>query len=156
MQGAPTVIDYLNFLLGGELAARDQYFIHARMYEEWGYTRLYERIHHEMQDETGHASALIARILLLGGKPKMQTMQLSIGADVPAMLRCDLDVELRVQAELKKGIALCEEKQDFVSRNMLLIQLKDTEEDHAHWLQKQLGLIASIGLPNYLQSQARA
>ena len=155
MQGDPAVIDYLNFLLGGELAARDQYFIHARMYEEWGYARLYERIHHEMQDETEHASALIARILLLGGKPHMQVASLSIGADVASMLRCDLDVELRVQTELKKGIALCEARQDFVSRNMLLAQLKDTEEDHAHWLQKQLGLITQIGLGNYLQSQAQ-
>jgi bacterioferritin len=156
MQGDPAVIDYLNFLLGGELAARDQYFIHARMYEEWGYTRLYERIHHEMEDETGHANALIARILLLGGTPHMQVAQLNIGSDVPAMLHCDLEVELRVQTELKKGIALCEAKHDFVTRNMLLAQLKDTEEDHAHWLQKQLGLINGIGLANYLQSQARA
>ena len=155
MQGDPSVLDYLNFLLAGELAARDQYFIHARLYEEWGYTRLYERIHHEMQDETDHASAIIARILLLGGKPQMQVGQLNMGHDVPSMLQADLDVELRVQGELKKGIALCEEKHDFVTRNLLLAQLKDTEEDHAHWLQKQLGLISQIGLPNYLQSQTQ-
>lgn len=155
MQGDREVIDYLNFLLAGELAARDQYFIHARMYEEWGYSRLFERIHHEMQDETEHASSLIARILLLGGKPNMQVGSISVGEDVPSMLRGDLDVELRVQRELKKGIALCEAKQDFVTRNLLLAQLKDTEEDHAHWLQKQLGLIDSLGLANYLQSQAR-
>ena len=156
MQGNAAVIDYLNFLLAGELAARDQYFIHARMYEEWGYTRLYERIYHEMQDETEHASALIARILLLGGKPKMQTAAISVGEDVPSMLQSDLAVELRVQGELKKGIVLCEAHQDFVSRNLLLSQLKDTEEDHAHWLQKQLGLIAQIGLQNYLQNQSPA
>jgi bacterioferritin len=155
MQGEPSVIDYLNFLLAGELGARDQYFIHARMYEEWGYGRLFERIHHEMHDETEHANSIIARILLLGGKPQMQVAALNIGADVPTMLQADLDVELRVQTELKKGIALCEEKRDFVTRNLLLAQLKDTEEDHAHWLQKQLGLIAQIGLANYLQSQAQ-
>ncbi len=154
MQGDTEVIQYLNFLLAGELAARDQYFIHARMYEDWGYTRLYERIFHEMEDESGHANSLISRILFLGGKPHMQVAELHIGHDVPAMLRCDLDVELRVQGELKKGIALCEAKQDFVSRNLLLAQLKDTEEDHAHWLRQQLGLIEQLGLPNYLQSQA--
>ncbi len=155
MQGDAAVLDYLNFLLGGELAARDQYFIHARMYEEWGYGRLFTRIHHEMQDETEHANNIIARILLLGGKPQMQVGALQLGSDVPSMLQADLDVELRVQGELKKGIALCEEKRDFVTRNLLLAQLKDTEEDHAHWLQKQIGLIAQIGLPNYLQSQAQ-
>ena len=109
-----------------------------------------------MQDETDHASAIIARILLLGGKPQMQVGQLNMGHDVPSMLQADLDVELRVQGELKKGIALCEEKHDFVTRNLLLAQLKDTEEDHAHWLQKQLGLIAQIGLQNYLQNQSPA
>ncbi len=155
MQGETAVLDYLNFLLAGELAARDQYFIHARMYDEWGYSRLFERIYHEMQDETQHANNIIARILLLGGKPQMQVAALHIGHDVPSMLQADLDVELRVQGELKKGIVLCEEKRDFVTRNLLLEQLKDTEEDHAHWLQKQLGLITQIGLPNYLQSQAQ-
>lgn len=154
MQGDAAVLDYLNFLLAGELAARDQYFIHARMYDEWGYAKLYTRIFHEMGDETGHASALIARILFLGGKPQMQTAALHLGHDVPSMLQADLDVELRVQGELKKGIALCEEKRDFVTRNMLLAQLKDTEEDHAHWLQQQLGHIQALGLANYLQSQA--
>jgi bacterioferritin len=84
----------------------------------------------------------------------MQVSALHIGHDVPSMLQADLDVELRVQGELKKGIALCEEKRDFVTRNLLLAQLKDTEEDHAHWLQKQLGLISKIGLGNYLQNQA--
>ena len=125
------------------------------MYDEWGYSRLFERIYHEMQDETQHANNIIARILLLGGKPQMQVAALHIGHDVPSMLQADLDVELRVQGELKKGIVLCEEKHDFVTRNLLLAQLKDTEEDHAHWLQKQLGLITQIGLPNYLQSQAQ-
>ena len=109
MQGETAFLDYLNFLLAGELAARDQYFIHARMYDEWGYSRLFERIYHEMQDETQHANNIIARILLLGGKPQMQVAALDIGHDVPSMLQADLDVELRVQGELKKGIVLCEE-----------------------------------------------
>lgn len=153
MQGNPDVIDYLNTLLGGELAARDQYFIHARMYDEMGYGKLYARIFHEMEDETQHASALIERILLLEGTPDMQVASISIGKTVPEMLQADLDIELKTRDALKKGIALCEEKQDFVSREMLVAQLKDTEEDHAHWLEQQLRLIEMVGLQNYLQSQ---
>ena len=153
MKGNPEVIAYLNQLLAGELAARDQYFIHSRMYHEWGYSRLHARIAHEMEDETGHASALIERILMLEGTPAMVPSALKIGADVPAMLQCDLEVELEVREALKQGIALCEQHQDYVSREMLVEQLKDTEEDHAHWLEQQLWLIQQIGLQNYLQSQ---
>ena len=154
MQGSPAVLSYLNFLLAGELAARDQYFIHSRMFHEWGYGKLHDRIAHEMGDETGHASALIARILMLGGTPAMTPDQLHIGSSVVTMLESDLAVELRVRDDLKKGIALCETEQDYVSRNILVDQLKDTEEDHAHWLEQQLFLIKQVGLPNYLQSQA--
>ena len=154
MQGNTEVVAYLNMLLAGELAARDQYFIHSRMYEDWGYKRLYERIHHEMEDETAHASVLIARILLLGGTPEMKVEPVQVGKDVPGMLKSDLEVELKVRGALKKGIALCEQQQDYVSRNLLLAQLKDTEEDHAHWLEQQLNQIEQIGLQNYLQTQA--
>jgi len=154
MQGSPAVLSYLNFLLAGELAARDQYFIHSRMFHEWGYGKLHDRIAHEMGDETGHASALIARILMLGGTPAMTPDQLHIGSSVVTMLESDLAVEFRVRDDLKKGIALCETEQDYVSRNILVDQLKDTEEDHAHWLEQQLFLIKQFGLPNYLQSQA--
>jgi len=154
MQGSPAVLSYLNFLLAGELAARDQYFIHSRMFHEWGYGKLHDRIAHEMEDETGHASALIARILMLGGTPAMTPEQLHIGSSVVTMLESDLAVEFKVRDDLKKGIALCEPEQDYVSRNILVAQLKDTEEDHAHWLEQQLFLIKQVGLPNYLQSQA--
>jgi bacterioferritin len=154
MQGSPAVLSYFNFLLAGELAARDQYFIHSRMFHEWGYGKLHDRIDHEMADETGHASALIARILMLGGTPAMTPEQLNIGSSVVSMLENDLAVEFKVRADLKKGIALCETEQDYVSRNILVTQLKDTEEDHAHWLEQQLFLIQQVGLPNYLQSQA--
>ena len=112
MEGKKTVLACMNSLLAGELAARDQYFIHSRMYAEWGYTKLYERIAHEMEDETGHASALIERILMLEGTPAMVPTALKIGADVPAMLQCDLEVELEVREALKQGIALCEQHQD--------------------------------------------
>jgi len=154
MQGSPAVLSYLNFLLAGELAARDQYFIHSRMFHEWGYGKLHDRIAHEMGDETGHASALIARILMLGGTPAMTPDQLHIGSSVVTMLESDLAVEFKVRDDLKKGIALCETEQDYVSRKILVDQLKDTEEDHAHWLEQQLFLIKQVGLPNYLQSQA--
>ena len=154
MKGHPEVIAYLNTLVAGELAARDQYFIHSRMYHEWGYDKLYERINHEMDDETQHASALIQRILMLEGMPDMVPEALVLGNDVPSMLQADLEVELRVRDALKKGVALCEQHQDYVSREMLVEQLKDTVEDHAHWLEQQLRLIDQVGLKNYLQSQA--
>lgn len=153
MQGNSDVLDYLNVLLSGELAARDQYFIHARMYDEMGYEKLHARIYHEMEDETGHASQLIERILMLEGKPNMQVGSITIGDDVPNMLKADLAVELKTRDALKKGVALCEEKQDYVTREMLVEQLKDTEEDHAHWLEQQIRLIDMVGLENYLQSQ---
>ena len=153
MKGNKQVIEYLNFLLGGELAARDQYFIHSEMYAEWHYGKLYDRIHHEMEDETLHAQALIRRIMMLGGTPDMTVNDITVGKTVPEMLQADLDLEYQVQKHLKEGITLCEKEHDYVSRDMLVAQLEDTEEDHAHWLEQQLGLIEMIGLPNYLQSQ---
>ena len=123
------------------------------MYAEWGYTKLFDRIGHEMEDETLHAEAFIRRILMLGGIPNMVPAKINVGADVPAMLKADLNTELEVQAALKKGIKLCEEKQDYVTRELLVAQLKDTEEDHAHWLEQQLRLIEMVGIQNYLQSQ---
>ena len=90
MQGHPDVIDYLNTLLTGELAARDQYFIHSRMYEDWGFTELYERINHEMEEEAQHADALMRRILMLEGTPRMRPDDLDVGTTVPDMLAADL------------------------------------------------------------------
>lgn len=153
MNGSQKVIDYLNFLLGGELGARDQYFIHSEMYGEWGYGKLYDRIHHEMEDETSHAQAIIRRILMLGGKPDMTVDEINVGDNVPQMLQLDLNLEYQVQQHLKQGIALCEQEYDYVTRDMLVAQLEDTEEDHAHWLEQQLRLIDMVGLQNYLQSQ---
>lgn len=156
MKGSKKVIEYLNALITGELAARDQYFIHSRMYSEWGFDKLYDRLNHEMEEETQHADAMIRRVLMLEGTPTMSPEALNIGKDVPSMLQADLELELSVRETLKKGIALCEEEHDFVSRDILVAQLKDTEEDHAHWLEKQLHLIKTIGLENYLQSQHSA
>ena len=156
MQGHPEVIACLNALLRGELAARDQYFIHSRQYEDQGFARLYQRIDHEMQEETGHADAILRRILMLEGRPDMRPEAFTPGETVPDMLRKDLDTEYRVRADLREAIALCERHRDYVSRDLLLAQLHDTEEDHAYWLEKQLSLIAQMGLENYLQSQMDA
>ena len=153
MKGKTAVIDYLKTLLKGELAARDQYFAHSRMYQDWGFTRLYERLNHEMTEETEHADALLQRILFLGGVPDMTPDAVRVGKSVPEMLKTDLTLEYQVREALAKGIALCEQHQDYVTREILEKQLHDTEEDHAYWLEIQLGLIDRIGLANYLQSQ---
>jgi bacterioferritin len=154
MQGDKQVITYLNELLAGELTAIDQYFIHSRMYENWGFGKLYERINHEVQDETNHADALIKRILFLEGTPDLSKREpLAVGTNVPEMLKNDLAVEYKVVTDLRKVIAYCESVRDYQTREILEVMLDDTEEDHAHWLEQQLGLIDIIGLPNYLQSQ---
>ena len=153
MKGDKAVIDYMNELLAGELAARDQYFIHSRMYAEWGFNKLFERLNHEMAEETEHAEQFIRRILMLEGTPTMVPTGLNIGSDLISMLKADLNTELEVRDALKKGIRLCEEKQDYVTRDIMVKQLSDTEEDHAHWLEQQLRLIEMMGLENYKQSQ---
>lgn len=154
MQGDKQVITYLNELLAGELTAIDQYFIHSRMYANWGFSKLYERINHEVQDETGHADALIKRILFLEGVPDLSKREpLAVGSNVPEMLKNDLAVEYKVVGDLKKVIAYCESIRDYQTREILTVMLDDTEEDHAHWLEQQLGMIETIGLPNYLQAQ---
>lgn len=146
MKGHPEVVDYLKQLLRGELAARDQYFLHSRRYEDQGLMALYERINHEMQEETEHADALLRRILFLEGDPDMRPAEFSPGKTVVEMLERDLVVEYEVRAALAAGMKLCEDHGDYVSRDMLLKQLQDTEEDHAWWLEQQLGLIKRIGL----------
>lgn len=154
MEGNTQVIARLNTLLAGELTAIDQYFIHSRMYENWGFSKLFERIAHEVQDETAHATALIQRILFLGGIPDLSKREpLNVGKSVPEMLQNDLAVELQVITALREVMSFCEQVQDYVTRDILLVMLKDTEDDHTHWLEQQLGLIERIGLQNYLQSQ---
>lgn len=154
MQGKKVIIDQLNALLAYELAAMDQYFIHSQMYQDWGLNKLYERISHEFDDEKGHATKLIERMLFLEGTPNMVDRDgLIIGTDVPSMLESDLRVEYAVTQALRDTISLCETEQDYVTRDMLLVLLDDTEMDHAYWLEQQLGLIKRLGLSNYLQSQ---
>ncbi|WP_404419887.1 bacterioferritin [Marinospirillum sp.] len=154
MKGNQKVIDALNHLLGGELTAMDQYFIHSEMYADWGLNKLYERIAHEFDDEKQHAKALIERILFLEGKPDMVTRPaINIGTDVKEMLSNDLKLEYQVVEDLKKAMALCEKEQDYQTREILRQMLGDTEMDHAYWLEIQLGLIERIGMQHYQQSQ---
>ena len=153
MKGNKEVIKHLNGLLSYELAARDQYFTHSEMYDNWGLKKLYERIHHEMEDETQHAALLIKRILFLEGTPVIVPQPLSVASEVPDMLKSDLKMEVSVIKNLKEVIAFCESVKDYQTREILEGLLADTEDDHTFWLEQQLGLIESIGLKNYLQSQ---
>jgi len=154
MKGNQNVIDTLNTLLTGELSAADQYFVHSRMYQDWGLQKLFERLEHESKEELEHAAKLVERILFLEGQPDVAARApLRIGKDVPGMLKSDLALELEVVTALKDAIALCESSKDYQTREILEELLKDTEEDHTYWLEKQLGLIDKIGLQNYLQSQ---
>lgn len=154
MRGNKKVIKALNTLLTGELSSADQYFVHSRMYQDWGLDKLYERIAHEAQEELQHADQLIQRILFLEGTPDVASRDmLKIGKCVPDMLANDLKVELEVVTALKKAIKTVEQEQDYQTRVILEVLLKDTEEDHTSWLEKQLGLIDKLGLENYLQLQ---
>jgi len=154
MKGNEQVINQLNELLAGELTAIDQYFVHSRMYGNWGLNKLCERISHEVQDETNHADALIKRILFLEGTPDLSKRDpLHVGRTVEEMLKNDLALELQVVTALRQVMAFCESVQDYVTREILQSMLKDTEDDHTHWLEKQLTLIERVGLQNYLQSQ---
>ncbi len=154
MKGNAKVIAQLQKLLAGELAAIDQYFIHSRMYQDWGLNELYERIKHETEEEMEHADALIQRMLFLEATPDLSEREgLKIGSTVPEMLKNDLELEYSVVDALKGAIAVCEAEKDYQSREILEKLLVDTEEDHAYWLEQQLGLIDRIGLKNYLQSK---
>lgn len=156
MKGDHQIIDILNTLLAGELSATDQYLIHGEMYADMGLPVLAEHILHESLHEREHARALIQRILFLQGTPNLAKRDgLHIGTDVKTMLESDLALEYKVVKALKSAIEACEKAQDYVTREMLLTQLDDTEMDHAYWLEKQLRLIELVGLQNYQQSQTK-
>lgn len=153
MQGKQVVIDELNRLLTGELTAADQYFVHSRMYENWGLAALHQRLEGERREELDHAGRLVDRILFLEGVPDVASRAApAVGATVPDMLRNDLANELAVIGALRKAIALCEAEQDYDTRRILVGMLEETEEGYTHWLEQQIGLIGTVGLQNYLQS----
>ncbi len=153
MKGDKKVIQHLNKILGNELVAINQYFLHARMYEDWGLKKLGEHEYHESIDEMKHADKLIKRILFLEGIPNLQDLgKILIGENTKEMLECDLKIEHKAHGDLKAAIAYCESIGDYTSRE-LLEEILCSEEDHIDWLETQLSLIEAVGLQNYLQSQ---
>ena len=152
MKGDPRVIEHLNKVLGNELVAINQYFLHARMYKDWGLKELGEHEYHESIDEMKHADLLIERILFLEGRPNMQGMgKLLIGENTPEMLECDLQLEHLAHKDLRDAVEYCESIADYVSRQ-LFVDIMESEEEHIDWLETQLGLIDKLGLQNYLQT----
>ncbi|MCE0492367.1 bacterioferritin [Pantoea sp. Mb-10] len=155
MKGDAKVITYLNKLLGNELVAINQYFLHARMFKNWGLMRLNDIEYHESIDEMKHADQYIERILFLEGIPNLQDLgRLRIGEDVPEMLQSDLALELEGAKDLREAIAYADKVHDYVSRDMMIAILAD-EEHHIDWIETELDLIHKVGLQNYLQSQLK-
>ncbi|MDO8845840.1 MAG: bacterioferritin [Methylicorpusculum sp.] len=153
MKGDPKVIEFLNKALENELTAINQYFLHARMYKNWGFSKLNEKEYHESIDEMKHADRLIERLLFLEGLPNLQNLgKLLIGENPQEMLSCDLKLEYQAVPLLKEAIIYCETVKDFISRE-LFEAILESEEEHIDWLETQLELIEQIGLQNYLQSQ---
>ena len=153
MKGDPKVIEFLNKALTNELTAVNQYFLHARMYKNWGFSKLNEKEYHESIDEMKHADQLIERILFLEGLPNLQNLgKLMIGENPEEMLRCDLKLELEAIPPLREAIAYCEQVKDYISRE-IFEHILENEEEHVDWLETQFELIASVGIQNYLQSQ---
>jgi bacterioferritin len=155
MKGEQKVIEFLNIVLRNELTAINQYFLHSRMFKDWGLTALADYEHGESVDEMKHADMLIERILFLEGLPNMQDMgKLMIGEHTQEMLECDLRLEMEALPALRDAVEYCESIRDFVSRDVFDAILT-SEEDHVDWIETQLQLIEKVGTENYLQSQMK-
>jgi bacterioferritin len=155
VKGSPKVIDILNEVLTNELTAINQYFLHARMCENWGYERLWKKIRAESIDEMKHADKVIARVLFLDGFPNVQRLgKITIGENVEEQLRLDLAVENRAIPYLNESIPVCRAEGDNGTAELLEDILVE-EEEHANWLEAQLTLIEQVGLQNYLAEQIK-
>lgn len=153
MQASTGIVTRLNRILLNELTAVNQYFLHSRMVQNWGYDILAKREYEESLDEMRHADLLMQRILMLEGLPNLQDLgRLRIGENVPEILNCDLDMEMEGRRDLIDSINHCEEVQDYVTRE-LCQKILTSEEEHIDWLEMQLQLIEDIGEVNYLHSQ---
>jgi bacterioferritin len=153
MKGDADVIKKLNAVLTNELTSINQYFLHSRLYDDKGFTKLGKKTYEESIGEMKHADLVIKRVLFLEGFPNLQDLhKLTIGETVPEMLQADLNAELRGRTTLVELVTLAEKKQDFVTRDLARKILDDTEE-HIDFIETQLSVIGDVGLPNYLQSQ---
>lgn len=153
MRGDTKVIEYLNTALKLELTAINQYFLHARMFKNWGFLKLGDIEYHESIDEMKHADRLIERILFLEGLPNLQDLdKLKIGENVVECLECDLNLEYEAHAFYKDAVTYCEHASDYISRE-LFEDILEGEEEHIDFLETQIDLVKSVGLENYLQTQ---
>jgi bacterioferritin len=156
MKADPKVIDYLNTVLTNELTAINQYFLHARMLENWGITKLGKYEYQESIEEMRHADSLIKRVLFLEGLPNVQRLNsVMIGQSPEEALKCDLSMEDKATADLREAIPYCESVRDFVSRDLLAHILHD-EEEHIDFIETQFDLIERIGVQKWLQLNSGA